>query len=521
VGLSLLCHVPESQAQVPDVSPGATAVSLPGKRGAFETPKGLEGRVAFWIYVFTKYGKNHRVFHHRQHPEIVYSVLDFSDLEANLKGRELEKRRLKEANAELKRIKTSLLHLSKGKGPRNDFERRIVSRFKILPGNPLQNYKKAADKKSLRYQRGIKERYRDGLVRSGRYLYAIEHIFEEEGLPKQLGRLPLVESSFDYEAYSSVGAAGIWQFMRSTGRRFMRIDASIDERRDPIIATRAAAKYLKGSYTHFEDWSLAVTSYNHGVAGVNRAVKQTGSKDLAKIIREYKGKSFGFASGNFYASFLAALEVEQNAELYFPGLQRESPWTFDEIVLGKSISFSKLVASTPASKDRIRDLNRSFRTPILRDRVKIPKGTLVKVPKGMGTQLLDKVAGSRIHELHHGLLPKPRYIAKYHRVRKGETIGLIARKYGVSVQALMRENRLKNANRIRIGQRLRVPGSGRVVTKKRGKKAVAAKKRHKVRRGDSLYAIARKYSVSWKKLAKANKIKKPYNLRIGAELVIP
>jgi len=250
--------------------PSHHALAEESGRG-FEVPSAMQGRVDFWIAIFTKYGKMHRVFHHREHPHIIYSIIDFSDLERNLEGEALKKRKFKEADAELARIRASLSHLASGKSPRDEFESRIVERFKTLPGRATRNYKKAIEKKSLRYQRGIKERFEEGLVRSGRYLPSIERIFAEEGLPVELGRLPLVESSFDYEAYSSVGAAGIWQFMRSTGRRFMRVDSYIDERRDPIIATRAAAKYLKNSYDHFGYWSLALTSYNHGVGGVNKA----------------------------------------------------------------------------------------------------------------------------------------------------------------------------------------------------------------------------------------------------------
>src|SRR5262249_30675666 len=161
-------------------------------------------------------------------------------------------------------------------------------------------------------------------------------------------------------AYSSVGAAGIWQFMRATGYRFMRIDSSIDERKDPIMATRAAARYFSDAYSRLGEWPLAVTSYNHGVSGLVRAVSTVGTKDLGTLIRKYDGTAWGFASKNFYAEFMAALEVEQRAAAYFPELKREDPWRFDEIRLGRPISYSELVRFSKSDDDEIANLNRAL-----------------------------------------------------------------------------------------------------------------------------------------------------------------
>jgi len=243
-----------------------------------------------------------------------------------------------------------------------------------------------------------------------------------------------------------------------------------------------------------------------------------------KIIKNYKGKTFGFASSNFYAEFLAALEVERNAQKYFPGLIRESAWDFDEVVLGKTVRFSELVKKSGYQKEEIEKLNLAFKKPILSDRAGIVKGTLVKVPSGIGQDIVDSISGSTLHTLDAGLVATPksairkqaRGSSKTHKVRKGETAGSIARKYRISLKSLLRSNKLKNANKIRIGQRLKIYGS-----RASAKKSVKRSKGHKIRSGESLSVIARKYKVSIKSLARRNKLKKPYLLRKGAVLVIP
>ena len=167
-------------------------------------------------------------------------------------------------------------------------EMEIRELFKAAPPEAMDG---AIDR--VRFQQGQKERFIEGLQRSGMYLDTIRAILQQYGIPPRLAYLPHVESSFNTEAYSKVGAAGLWQFMRGTGRLYgMQIDYSIDERRDPVTATIAAAKYLSSSYQEFKSWPLAITSYNHGVYGVKRAVNQTGSKDLAVIIQKYSSRSF-------------------------------------------------------------------------------------------------------------------------------------------------------------------------------------------------------------------------------------
>jgi membrane-bound lytic murein transglycosylase D len=357
----------------------------------------LEERVQFWVQIFTKYGKDQVVFHDRNDPGIVYSTLDFSEVAPVRSGASYERYKGDATDAEVARIQASLLYLADGAEPRNAFERRVERLFRRYGDWRRQaEYRDAAGLKRVRSQTGIKERFRDGLQRSTRFLYAIEHIFRERGLPTEIARLPLVESSFDYNAYSSVGAAGIWQFMRGTARHYMRVDNIVDERRDPIISSRAAADYLARARSTLGTWPLAVTSYNHGVTGVLRASREVGTTDIAKIIERYDGTSFGFASKNFFVEFLAALEVSKNANAYFPGLQLESPHYFDEVLLGRPVAYRELVQMSGLNAEQFTEYNPALMPPVTRGRAGVPAGYRAKVAPGFGRRVAEAVKGSRV-----------------------------------------------------------------------------------------------------------------------------
>ena len=500
---------------------GATPDTGYHEDAVFIYPRGFEGRVEFWRLIFTRYGKYERVFHHREHPQIIYSVLDFSEIEEKYSGNASLRRRENAVEAEISRIQKALKNLAAGKNPKGAFENRIKTLFSRFHKTSASAYREAANKKKIRYQRGIKERFREGLVRAGRYLYAIEQIFAAEGVPLGLARLPLVESSFDYQAYSSVGAAGIWQFMPATGRIYMTVNSSIDNRRDPIIASRAAAKYLKSAKKRLGKWPLAVTSYNHGVAGVARAVKKTGTEDLSVIVEKYEGKSFGFASSNFYAEFLAALDVERNSERYFPGLKRDDPELFDEIKLSKSLTFSQLASLSKTPKSTLEKLNLAFKRPVLRNQRHIPRGQLVKVPVGKGAVLAAAVPKSSMLALGKAVKKLPRStdsdFSGFYVVKRGDTLSTIASRFDISQNALKRSNGIRNSRLIRIGQKLKVPQSAAGAA---GSSRQAARE-HLVTRGENLGALASKYGTSIASLRKANGLGGSNTIRIGQTLKIP
>ena len=272
----------------------------------FSTPPGLQSKVEFWKKIYSEYSTKHAVVHDIKNVDIVYEVVYLGEkpLSRRARERKLEKTK-KKYRTILRRIaKTSNKAKLKGE------DKRIYN----LVG---KNFYRAS--RNIRAQLGQKERFREGIERSGLYNKEIKKIFEKFSLPEELSVLPHVESSFQISAYSSAGAAGIWQFTRGTGRLFMHVGYDVDERRDPILATYGAAKLLKKNFKSVGSWPLAITAYNHGLQGMKRAKKRVGN-DIVKIIGKYKSRTFGFASQNFYAEFLAALHVVKNQNKYFPNL---------------------------------------------------------------------------------------------------------------------------------------------------------------------------------------------------------
>jgi len=252
-----------------------------------------------WPSVYAKYSTSQGVIHDSIALGVVYEVVDLEP-DTGTAARERNSNRVKAARVKYEEI---LLRLAGGNPPANANEQRVAALFG--PGGGPEAFGLAATR--IRFQLGQKDRFLEGLIRSGAYLPQIREIIRSYGLPVELAYLPHVESSF--------GAAGIWQFTQETGKRFMTIDYAVDERRDPLRATHAAARLLKENHEKLGDWPLAVTAYNHGVNGMRRAKEAKG--DYPAIFREYESGLFKFASRNFYAEFLAACEVAENYRTYF------------------------------------------------------------------------------------------------------------------------------------------------------------------------------------------------------------
>ena len=217
----------------------------------------------------------------------------------------------------------------------------------------------------VRFQLGQADKFREGLIRSGAWEHYIKKTMTEAGLPPEIASLPHVESSFNPAARSKVGAAGMWQFMVSTGRRFMRIDNVVDERLDPYKSTRAAALLMQQNYEVTRAWPLAITAYNHGASGMRRAIEQVGTDDIGVIVRKYKSRSFGFASRNFYTALLAAVDVDRDPERYFGALDRHAPDNSRVLVLPDYIAVGHAWRSRWASnRDTLESINMSLKPTV-------------------------------------------------------------------------------------------------------------------------------------------------------------
>ncbi|OQX94290.1 hypothetical protein B6I21_09655 [candidate division KSB1 bacterium 4572_119] len=316
--------------------------------------------------------------------------------------------------------------------------------------NPTsQTFRQAA--KNIRGQQGLRNYFREGLARSGLYTLHMEKYFNKYNLPLELLALPYVESLFNYKAYSKVGAAGMWQFTRRTGRRYLKINYTVDERFDPIKSTEAAAKLLKENYEKLGVWPLAITAYNHGVHGMQRAVIKHNTKDLGEIIEKYESRSFKFASRNFYAEFIAALEVSKNYRVYFGEIEFEEPLKYTVFKLPNYVRLSTLAKRLDISIAEIKEYNPSLRRSVLNSKRRLPKGFILKLPVREGFDP-DKV---------YARIPKNEKFKKqiatdWYQVERGDNLEEIARLYKTSIKELIELNDIINPHQIYVGQVLKI-----------------------------------------------------------------
>jgi len=272
------------------------------------TSTGLEQRVDFWKKVYTQYGENDLIIHDLFRVNLIYDVATDDDVTAKVAA-----------------VKATLREMRAGLETPEVFspEAKQIAVSIAAQGLTLSDTLLADLISSVHTQRGIKERFRDGIVRSGRHVESFRETLKGAGVPEELALLPLVESSFE-NVRSKAGAVGIWQFTRGTGRLYLKINTKVDERLDPSKAAQAAARLLRDNYNALGSWPLAITAYNHGSAGMQRAQQAHGS-DLTVIINDYRGPVFGYASMNFYSEFLAAIQVYDTYETYFGELVLDKP----------------------------------------------------------------------------------------------------------------------------------------------------------------------------------------------------
>ena len=278
----------------------------------FPRPAAIEPQVAFWRKVYSKWGRSQIAVHDKVHMDIIYDVFDLPGDTADImtsSQKEYIQDRMNDWRSRLSAVEDKV---NAGMALEPD-EKELVQYVAEKTGH--RNGIQGASER-LRHQRGMKERFMRGIEIGRRYDGQFRQIFRNAGLPEDLAYLPHVESSFQYNAHSSAGALGIWQFTAGAAKMFMNGDSSAAARLDPINATRGAARYLAYAYDKLGSWPLAVTSYNHGIGGMQRA-KSLHGHDFMHIVKHYNGSQFGFASRNYYAEFLAARDIVSEPERYF------------------------------------------------------------------------------------------------------------------------------------------------------------------------------------------------------------
>ena len=333
-------------------------------------PNTLKDNVRFWIKVFTQVSSDQVVLHDRNYPDIIYTVIPVDSTEDWEKVTKIRTH-----------IEENLKALSQSGVAENDSLTRFQYQLDMLWSSVQDPEKFITASENIRAQRGLKDRFQQSIVRSGRFLPFIKSVFNEYDIPEALCYLPHVESSFNWNARSKVGAAGMWQFTSYTARHYMKINSIVDERYDPITSTVAAAKLLKDNYDELQSWPLAITAYNYGLNGIRRASEKHATRELGEIIEQHRSRLFGFASKNFYAEFYAAWKVATEYETYFGELDLLPQVQYKSIVLDRHATLEQLSLEYDIDPATIKQYNPAYRISVK----VIPAGYTVRLPSTAGS----------------------------------------------------------------------------------------------------------------------------------------
>jgi membrane-bound lytic murein transglycosylase D len=329
--------------------------------------------------------------------------------------------------------------------------------------------------------------------RSGRYRPMIVEALKEAGLPEELSWLPLIESGFKVKAMSRARAMGLWQFIASTGYKYgLRRDTWIDERLDPEKSTSSAIAYLKELHDIFGDWTTVLAAYNCGEGNVLRVIRQQKINYLDNFWDLYE--RLPRETARYVPRFLATLHIIKEPEKYgFDLGEPDKPMSFELVSVNKQMTLKSIAREIGISSDILSSLN-----PELRRMVTPPSLYPLRVPPEKAELLL-----ARLDRIPRWSPPKRAYV--YHRVRKGETLFYIALKYRTTVGAIARANNIRKRHLIRVGQRLKIPlRGGRVYA---SKSELLPGGRYRIKKGDSLWLIAQKFNTDIETLKLINKLK--------------
>jgi membrane-bound lytic murein transglycosylase D len=356
---------------------------------------------------------------------------------------------------------------------------------------------------------GEKRFFIESYKRSGKYRPMIMEKLEAAGLPAELSWLPLIESGFKVKALSRARALGLWQFIPSTGYKFgLKRDQYIDERIDFEKSSDAAIAYLKELHNIFGDWSTVLAAYNCGEGRVLRVIR-TQNINYLDDFWDLFGR-LPFETARYVPRFLAALHVIENLEKYgMSDIDVYPPLKYETVDVKRQIHLKDLAVPLGTTRAILKDLN-----PELRYGVLPPTNYTVRVPVGKKELLL-----AAIDQVPVSSPPRPAYV--YHRVKRGETLSTIARRYHTSVKKIMWANNMKRSSYIVAGKKLKIPQRGMVITH-----APAAPSRqewnrkHVVKSGDSLWIIAKRYGTTTQEIQKVNRLSTT-RLRINQVLKVP
>lgn len=394
----------------------------------FERPPSLQTQVNFWTKIYSFYDSNQVIFHDQQDPSLIYAVLDLPRVLQQLSAPKFRS----EVQKRQQEIQSVLEHITLGKKPEH-----LLSDWERIHGLlSSKNMLKTPDlAKRLRGQSGLKSQFAMGLKNSGRFIDEMKSILRAQGLPEDLIALVFVESMF-FPVISSAGAGGQWGIMQETAMRLgIFVNKFTDERMDPIISTLAAAQYLKKAKEGLGNWPLAITSYNYGYAGMLRAVSNLGTKNIEEIIKKHESPIFGYACKNYYTEFLAALDVYNQRERYFPEIKPEAPWRYEIVQVLKPVNITDLISARAFDKDEFARLNPGLSRRTLDGHEVIPSNFALRVPHGKSKHFYSKL--KEIPKAKRAQAEEK--ISFKYRSNGKESLSAIARKHGLNEDFLLKK----------------------------------------------------------------------------------
>jgi membrane-bound lytic murein transglycosylase D len=360
-------------------------------------------KVRFWELVFQNYPSTTMIIHDVDEPDRIVDLIDFQGVSRGRAGEAVAGRaeRQRVAQRYVARYELALQRFQQLGESALQFgaiERRIWSTY---GSDGAQRNKLIAGDIRIRSQSGLADTFSEAARSAQKYLPYMERVFSKQGLPVELTRLPFVESMFNSEARSRVGASGMWQFMPGTAKLYMRVDGRmVDERNSPWKATRAAAQLMQDNYSALRSWPLAVTAYNHGAAGMERAMRETGSSEFNDILAGYRSKSFGFASRNFYAEFLAAVRSYDVWKKKGSKPGRPGDHSLEFVSLPRKASVAEIISAARIPERRLAELNPCLLPGAFTKHRKkpLPPGFELRLPKDHARKLRLAMGGSRSNE---------------------------------------------------------------------------------------------------------------------------
>ncbi len=344
------------------------------------------------------------------------------------------------------------------------------------------------------FQTRGRERMEIYLSRSSRYVSMMKNVLREYNLPEDLVYVAMIESGFSPKAHSFANAVGYWQFIEDTGRRYgLKVNSYVDERRDPVLSTRAAAEYFKDLYNAFESWHLALASYNAGEYRISRVVIQNYTRDFWKLSEQ---RVLPRETANYVPKFIAAVRISKEPTKYgFGNVEYQAPLEYDTIKLHYPVSLKKMALKLGVSYEEIQGLNPRYRG----EYVPIEEETVVRIPVGKQPFTLSVLEQCRMN--------KPAFVYSNHywyRVRRGDTLYRLARRNRTTVSTIRRLNRMRPRTILRAGRKIKLPYYSR--TKKR-RRVYNLASVHVVKKGENLNSISKRYRLKLSKLKEINSLR--------------